>query len=214
MADRLPVGKPRRRSLSPSPRGRNSVPPSPVAYRNAQPSCLGQGVAGAPSARWRTERQHTAPVSSRVDAARLEERQEFAARQQRLAQVARCPDQLGQRPEPQALGVQAGVRHEMDPQPAAKVGLISEPESGLAKRLAYAPLTIVRGWPKVPKATDGLGKAPGDLVEGEGADRGQRLGPLARKKSAPRRRNCREPQSNAVQINFAVNRFEGFGEAR
>lgn len=212
MADRLPVGKPRRRSLSPSRAKLGSAVSSRVPQRPTvvpRPGCRGGAVSQVAHG---TAAHRPGVVAGRRRAPRGA--QEFAPRQQRLAQVARCPDQLGQRPQPQALGVQAGVRHEMDPQPAAKVGLISEPESGLAKRLAYAPLTIVRGWPKVPKATDGLGKAPGDLVEGEGADRGQRLGPLARKKSAPRRRNCREPQSNAVQINFAVNRFEGFGEAR
>ncbi|MEV4548760.1 hypothetical protein ACI2LC_11820 [Nonomuraea wenchangensis] len=132
-------------------------------------------------------------MTSQVNAACLEERQKLADGQQRLAQVARRPYQLGQRAQPQALRVQAGVGHEMDPQPVAEVGSLSEPEPGLAKRLAHGPLTFGRGPVEgaeddrrqhcpaehavLAEAAAGPGGAPGDLVDGEGADRGQRLGP-------------------------------------
>ena len=48
--------------------------------------------------------------------------------------VARRARQPGQRAQPQGLGVQARVLREMDPQPAAEVGLLPEPEPGLAER--------------------------------------------------------------------------------
>ncbi|GAA1441491.1 hypothetical protein GCM10009602_16420 [Nocardiopsis tropica] len=126
-------------------------------------------------------------------AARLEERQQLAASQQSLAQVARRPGRLGQGTRPQALREQAGIRHEMDPQPAAEVRPLLEPWPGLAERLAHRPLPFGRG-PAEGAEDDrrqqhptehavraetaaALGKSPGDLVDRECADRVQRLGP-------------------------------------
>lgn len=151
------------------------------------------GERAADRPRGRTQREEPDPVAAQVDTACLEDRQQLTAGQHRRTQVPRCPDEVGQHAPPQPLRVHPGVRREVDQQPATEVGLLADPQTGLAEDRADGRLTsggrcaegaeqdrrqhhraqhAVRA-----EAAARLRESPGDPIGGEVADRGERFLP-------------------------------------